>query len=70
MSVDRHCRKCNETLSEKNGAISCRNGCDVFTAVPQGGSYRTPVYTETDSTGRVWSGGGVTGVRRMPTNRE
>ena len=59
-TTDPKCRKCGEPLREnKQHVRSCRNGCDIYTAVVTGSPMDEP---------DIYSGDGY--YRTLPTNKE
>lgn len=62
------CPKCDEPLIErKDKSKFCRNGCEIYTAVPRGSAYHDQVVTpKKDKNGNVMTGGGSNNLRRFP----
>lgn len=58
------CPKCNQELQEKNDHRWCRNGCEIYTAMPHGSAFDVMQRDVPDNAGsnRVVTGG----LRRTP----
>jgi hypothetical protein len=58
------CPKCGEPLQEKKESRYCRNGCEIYTAAPQGASYDVHQRDVPASAGHSKLVAG--GIRRVP----
>ena len=68
MLTGRTCRKCGEPIKDK--ATTCRNGCEIYTAVPHGSRFLLPRVHVTGTDGKVWGAGTEGSFVRKPTNNE
>jgi hypothetical protein len=64
------CRFCGEEIIETTAKRSCRNGCDIYTAIPVGEFYKVQPRIEVGSDGILRDLNGGPGYRRSTHIKE